>query len=69
MNSIKTSTTITVKKEIELAEDQVEAILQAHGALRFACDASDVNVHFEVSSGGFLESVTLSTEKESVEES
>lgn len=62
MSDIKVRTTITVKKELELTEDQIEAILQAHGALRFACDADNVSVHFDVSSGGYLRSVTLSTE-------
>lgn len=63
-------TTITVKKEFELAEDQLEALLQAHGALRFGCDANKVQVHIQVSSSGsYVQSVTLSTESEVVEES
>ncbi len=63
-------TTITVKKEFELAEDQLEALLQAHGALRFGCDANKVQVHIQISSSGsYVQSVTLSTESEVVEES
>lgn len=56
-------TTITVKKEFELAEDQLEALLQAHGAMRFGCDADKVQVHIQISSSGsYVQSVTLSTE-------
>ena len=62
-------TTITVKKEFELAEDQLEALLQAHGALRFGCDANKVQVHIQISgSGSYVQCVTLSTESEVVEE-
>lgn len=60
-------TTITVKKEFELAKDQLEALLQAHGALRFGCDADKVQVHIQISSSGrYVQSVTLSTESEVV---
>lgn len=63
-------TTITVKREFELAEDQLEALLQAHGAMRFGCDADKVQVHIQISSSGsYVQSVTLSTESEVVEES
>ncbi len=63
-------TTITVKKEFELAEDQLEALLQAHGAMRFGCDANKVQVHIQINrSGSYVQSVTLSTESEVVEES
>lgn len=63
-------TTITVKKEFELAEDQLEALLQAHGAMRFGCDADKVQVHIQISSSGsYVQSITLSTESEVVEES
>lgn len=61
-------TTITVKKEFELTEDQLEALLQAHGAMRFGCDADKVQVHIQISSiGSYVQSVTLSIESEVVE--
>lgn len=67
MTDSKIVTTTTVKKELTLEEDELENILQNFGARMLGCPKDDVQVHIEVSSGGFVRQVVLSTESEKTE--
>lgn len=67
MTDAKIVTTTTVKKELTLEEDELENILQNFGAKVLGTSPESVQVHIEVSSGGFVRQVVLSTESEKTE--
>lgn len=68
MTDSKIVVTKTVKKELTLEEDELENILQNFGARVLGAEPEKVQVHIEVSSGGFVRNVVLSTEFESTGE-
>lgn len=58
-HDIQVVTKTTVRKDFILTETQVEEILQAYGAKILGMEEKDVQVDFDVSSQGFLRTVTV----------
>ena len=62
---IKVTTTTTVKKEFTIEEGELEAILEEYGRKHLHADAdTSVIVRIECRSGGYVQSVTFTAEKE-----